>query len=131
MHKHHHHRRSQSYKQSLSLQRLFTPQRLFQLRYSPHRLYQPQRLIDFALVLAGYPTNKDYSVQIAGARAILKVPVPVDIIQYQDDSFCSPACYPYWAQELQATHGTNTRYRLMDGDHDDAKAHFADTNLGM
>ena len=50
-------------------------------------------LIDFALVLAGYPTNKDGGTQDAEARAILKVPVPVDIVQCKDD-FVQPRSIP-------------------------------------
>ena len=53
-------------------------------------------LIDFALVLAGYPTNKDWGTQDAEAWAILKVPVPVntvDIVQYKDD-FLQPRSIP-------------------------------------
>ena len=50
-------------------------------------------LIDFALVLAGYPTNKDWGTQDAEARAILKVPVPVDIVQCKD-VFLQPRSIP-------------------------------------
>ena len=88
-------------------------------------------LIDYALVLAGYPSNKDYSVQISEARAILEVPVPVDIFQYQTDIYCKPALYPYWVQVLQNSNSINTRYKLMQGGHEAAREHFADTNQNM
>ena len=88
-------------------------------------------LIDVALVLAGYPTNKEYSIQIAEAQAISNAPVPVDIIQYQEDAFCSPALYPHWTKKLLALagDGINTRYKVLRGGHDDAQDAFSNTTL--
>ena len=88
-------------------------------------------LIDYALVLAGYPSNKDYRVQISEAQAILEVPVPVDIFQYETDIFCKPDLFPHWAGVLQNSNSLNTRYKVMPGGHEAAREHFADTNQDM
>ena len=91
-----------------------------------------EHLIDFALSFAGYPTNKAWGVQDAEARAILSAPLPVDIVQYKEVFFCSPAIYAHWTSALETgSRPTGTRYVVVEGGHEDAKNDFGDTDLDL
>ena len=89
-------------------------------------------LIDLALVFGGYPSNAEWLIQDAEAKAILCAPVPVDIVQYQDDYFCRPEKYPRWMEILQRDRDPKkTRILVEQGNHDSAFKDFSDTNTDL
>ena len=51
--------------------------------------------------IAPHPVSKDEWTQIQEARAVLQCPVPVAILQLDEDFWCSPLRYVRWSQAFQ------------------------------
>ena len=88
-------------------------------------------LMDFAIMFAGYPSDRNAEVQAAEARALLRTPLPMDVVQYQYDHFCSPATYVAFtstlSQGVKVRNYGSLRFKIVAGEHEDAYRDFVKT----
>ena len=76
-------------------------------------------LIDFAWLMAGYPSNDDYFQHQVEARVSMQCDIPMVLINFIDDASCNDKRFPQWFLSFRAAAqclpSSNLGYR---------KAHF-------